>query len=504
MTSSSQDVVKTSQGLPLKNQQEIALNNIILAMNDIPELLGLFANFKNSPPMVQRNRSTVLRSIAKIVHRAGRQRAKLIQQFQGKQEFDSLLDHLLLDICHSTEQDLAHITWSLGKLGEKNHPLIEACEKEILSLKITSFSLASLNQILGGFASLNMKNTKFFETALKAMLKKDICISDFENKGLVGSLWSLSKTGNGSVALFELYRREIEARDISTFQDFELCLLAYVFAKQGLKVKKLFSYVEEKIFHEGLVSFTNVDMVLVLCAFAMHRHDGTYSHLFNCLDTELISRGIHSFSNSELAHIVWSFTKEGVKEAKVYNAVKEEILQRGLEGFRNHLSQLLWAYAELRYPCFDLYHKIAVEVQLSDKTHLNNKVLSQYAFYCGKVGISNAEVYQSIEKELFQRDPSKLSYDQVKGLLQGFVWAKQGSKQLFQFLETAVMSRGVSTMNSVQVSNILCLFAKGGVKASKLNAEIKKIIGQGKSEFSSDQLEGIKRSLQIVSEDTDH
>ena len=54
------------------------------------------------------------------------------------------------------------------------------------------------------------------------------------------------------------------------------------------------------------------------------------------MGNELASRGVKGFKNSELLQIVWSFAAREVRNAKIFDLVKDEVFNRGVGMFETH------------------------------------------------------------------------------------------------------------------------------------------------------------------------
>ena len=95
-------------------------------------------------------------------------------------------------------RDPANVLWALGKIEEKEHKLVEVCEKEILLRGIEAFNNAQIYQIVNGCANLNLRTSRIFVNLQEAILNGQIKIEDFEDLELRGILLSFCKTENGS------------------------------------------------------------------------------------------------------------------------------------------------------------------------------------------------------------------------------------------------------------------------------------------------------------------
>ena len=485
--------------------EEATLNEVILAMKTVPELLETYKNFQDTALMVQRNRVTVIHCITNIIQKNKEQRVSLNTDINKGPDgnnglFIDLLNQTLEHISESSGRDLASMMWSLGKIREsssiKKHALIKACEREILSRDVTAFDFGAINQILTGLSALNMKKSEFWTKMQSSLVSGEIQISDCDNQALVGSVWAFMKTGNGSPEFFHLCQEEIYLRGLSEFKGSELSQLVFSFAKKGIQADKLYSHIEEEILRLGLNNFCDMKIFLVLWAFANCKSNRTFKPLFSQIDGELVAHGVTGFTNSDLSNIVWCFSKVGVFSAKVYDVVKEEILHRGIDTFRTYLLQLAWSFAMARKKYSDFNEKVTLEFLSLDPRKVDKKVLCDYAWCFGRLGITNDKAYQMIEMEILRRNPY-LNHIQVNKFLTGFAHAKKGSKEFFEFLEVAMLKLNVSTLKAADVCNLLWPFAEMGYKVPQLYDVVEKeILHRGKSHFTLYELRKMTKSYE--------
>ena len=155
------------------SEDDIKINKVILSLKTVKKHLELFDSIKSSMSIV--NRVTMLYSIAKITDRNGNQR-RVLEQEKGKsrQAFNSayleLLDSISKDIAKCQPRHLANVMWALGKLGEKDHKLVQVCERAILSRDITAFNDSHIIQIVSGCINLDLTASEISST-----LQKSIC-----------------------------------------------------------------------------------------------------------------------------------------------------------------------------------------------------------------------------------------------------------------------------------------------------------------------------------------
>ena len=147
---------------PRPSENDIKMNKVILSLKTVKEQLDLFEKIKNSANIV--NRVTMVYSIAKITKRNGNQ-SQVLEQEKGKSiqalnsSYLTLLDSISKDIAKCQPRNLANAFWALGKLEEKDHELVQVCERAILSRGITTFDSVQISQIVNGCVSLDLTAT---------------------------------------------------------------------------------------------------------------------------------------------------------------------------------------------------------------------------------------------------------------------------------------------------------------------------------------------------------
>ena len=165
------------------SRDDIQLRKKIVSLKTVEDQLELFNSFKNSANKV--NRVTMLYYIAKITERDETQKemSKMGQQRENSLYLE-LLESITAVISKCQPRQLANVLWALGKLKEKEHKLMEVCEREILSHGILAFS--------------NLRTSGIFGNVQEAILNGQVNIKDFDkdfdNRGLCEMLLSFSKT----------------------------------------------------------------------------------------------------------------------------------------------------------------------------------------------------------------------------------------------------------------------------------------------------------------------
>lgn len=492
-TSSREDNnVVNQSSKPSGRLEEVALSEVIFAMRNLPGVFEVYENFKDSCPMVQRNRVAILYCVTNIVQKVRGQKDILTSDgsLDGKRGlFLELLGEITNHISDSSDRDLALILWSTGKVGVDQgmiHDLARACEREILYRDVTSFDIAALNQILTGLAFCNMKDSMLLSKVEKAILSGEIKLSDFSNLELVGSLMTFSKSRNVTSELFECYREAIYLRNMSSFEDYELSQLIFAFARKGVEAEKLFSFTKQEILQRGVTSFLCKNQFLIPWAFANSKSNRRYHKIFRLIDEEFVLHGVQGCASDFLSNLVWCFTKVGLYDSRVYDLVKDEVLVRGLNSFFGCTVHLLWSYARAKgssYP--DLSDKVVSWFLSSDFKAVGNKDLCLYTWCFQKLGIRNETVYQAVEMELLQRRVSNLNFSHLNQLLSGFAFAKTGSREFLDYLEKVVLKLDFSALKTFQIVSLIRLFAEMNFRTSHLfDVAEKELIQRGKSQVA--------------------
>ena len=235
---------------PRPSKDHIKMNKAILSLKTVKEQLELFERIKNSANIV--NRVTMLYSIARITER-NRNQSQVLEQENGKsiQAFNTayltLLDSISKDIAKCQPRALANAFWALGRLGEKDHELVQVCERAILSRDITTFGNAHITQIVLGCINLNLTATELSLTLQESIRNGQLKLSNFDNKLLSSMLMLFAKSDGCAVELFDIFLEEILSRDFLLMDSADLALSVWSFEKKELNADILFDKVEEEI-----------------------------------------------------------------------------------------------------------------------------------------------------------------------------------------------------------------------------------------------------------------
>ena len=228
---------------PRPSEDDIKMNKVILSLKTVKEQLELFETIKNSANIV--NRVTVLDSFAKITGRDGNQR-RVFEQEKGKSRQASnsvyldLLDSISKDIAKCQPRGLANVMWALGNLEEKDHELVQVCERAILSRDITTFGNANISQIVSGCINLDLTATEISSMLQKSIREGQLRVSVFDSQLLAAMLMLFANSDGCTIKLFDIFLEEILSRDFLVIGSSDLALFVWSFAKKELNADTLF------------------------------------------------------------------------------------------------------------------------------------------------------------------------------------------------------------------------------------------------------------------------
>ena len=485
------------------SEDVIKIGKVILSLETVKEQLELFERIKNSADIV--NRVTMLHCIAKITGRDGNQR-RVLKQENGKSRqvlnsaYLALLTSIAKDIAKCKPRDLANVMWALGKLGEKEHKLVNVCERAILSRDITAFDNVHISQIVSGCINLDLTASEIPFMFQESIRNGQLKISNFNDHLLSVMSKLFAKTNGYAVELLDISSKEILSRDVSfmgSYSDFAFS--EWPFAKNELKPDTLFDRVEEKNLRRGTAN--------------LGRHQfarGGEKKLFDIIDNELALRGLQGFDNSKLLQIVWSFATRDVTNAKVFDLVKDEVLKRDVGRFRVHeLVLLLYSFVSARRQDNKLVEEIESELLSRDVEQFDNGNLCQVAWSLGRARKSDSKMFDLIEESVLQRGLHQFSKSETFLLLRGYTEAKRGSKQLYEGLQVSFLTSRFPCFAAADIFDLAWCFSEAEVNTGPLintgplfDTLERDILTKGKYFFTEKQLIWLEKSFQKVGKGT--
>lgn len=473
------------------SRDDIELNKRIRSQKTVEELLGLFESVKSSEYIV--NRVAMLDRTAKIIERDEKQALVLKEEKKKSQQgqhsaYNELLESLSANISKCHPHGLANVMWALGKLGEKEHKLVEVCEKKILSFDIKVFKNACICQTVNGCTNLSMKKSGLFRKLEEAIINGQLGISTFDNQLLSATLLSFAKTQNGSVTLFHMLMEEILSRNFSVIDSRALASFVWSSAKKGFKEDQLFHQVEEEILRRGTKDLHNAEFIQILWAFSKTKLGS--KNFFAFLDTQLVSRGLGRFHNAQLLQIVWAFARSDATEAEVFDVARKEVSMRTVHVFQEYeLVLILWSFVSAQRHDEKLVADIESKLNLRGAEKFDIGDLCQIAWCLGRAGKSDSKLFDAIEVEVFRRGTSEFTLNEKLMLMRGFIEAKRGSKEFLERFVDSFSAKELSNLNGGQICECLWCFTKAGVTAAgPFDALETEILRRGSSYFSQKQI----------------
>ena len=496
---------------PRPSEDDIKISKVILSLETVKEQLELFESIMNSANIV--NRVAMLHSIAKITGRDGNQRRVLKQEKDKSRQalnntYLELLDSISKDIAECQPRQLSNVMWALGKLGEKEHKLVNVCERAILSHDITAFGNAGIYQIVRGCVNLDLSAAEISSTLQESILDGHLKISNFNNKSLSTILKLFVKSEVCAAELFDIFLEEVLSRDFLLMDTDALADFVWCFAKAKLEADALFDRVEEEFLRKGTATLKIYQFLQILMAFTKAKKGGR--QLFDILDNELALRGVKEFENYGLERIVWWFATRDVRNAKVFNLVKDEVFNRGVGRFQvPGLVLLLYSFVLAQRQDNKLVEVIESELLSRDVDQIGNSNLCHVAWSLGRARKSDSKLFDVIEEGVLQRGLHQFSKSGKFLLLRGYTQAKRGTKQLYEGLQVSFLQDRLSDFTGRSIAELAWCFSEAESNAGPLintgqlfDTLEREILTKGTLFFHERHLNRIKESFEKVGKGT--
>lgn len=252
---------------------------------------------------------------------------------QEASAFLTLLDCIAGNISNLQHSQLAVVAWSLGKIKVHVHPIVKACENEIISRGVGTFEYRNVSQFLWGFSRLQAETSQCFREVEKAILRRELNLADFDVRGLAQTLMAFAVTDNGSPDMFKLFLEHILSLDFSSFRNFDMTQIAWSFAKRAPETNQLFEKIEEEFFRRNVATITKgVDLAMLLWAFASAKKGS--EALFTAIEMEILNlTNFNGFTNGDLSSTIWALGKAGRTRESVFERLESEVKRRGIQTF---------------------------------------------------------------------------------------------------------------------------------------------------------------------------
>lgn len=316
----------------------------------IPEQLKIFDESLSPKSML-----FLLSWVGRTVHKYGRDMEDLTKKLssQDASTFMRLLDCIARNLTQLQHHELAVVVWSLARTKVFDHPVVKACENEIISRGVGTFDYMSVSQMAWGFSKLHMEKSNVFEEMEKAILCREVNLADFDSRGIAQTIVAFAVTDNGSSELLQVFLESIMSRDFSSFGNNDLAQIAWSFAKRNAEADQLFEEIETELFRRGVLNTNRaVDIKMLLWSFASAAKGS--EALFRAFERLIINlRNFNYFTNSDLSETVWALGKVGATSKSLFDKLEFEIKSREIQTFTTKNRELLmegYKLAGIEYP----------------------------------------------------------------------------------------------------------------------------------------------------------
>ena len=416
--------------------------------------------------------------------------------------FDVVLKEILSrDISKCQPQHLANLMWALGQIGEKEHKLVDICEKEILSHGIVAFGNAEICQIVNGCANLNLKTSRIFGSLQEAVLNGQLTIEDFENRQLWGILLSFCKMSAGSAGMFDVVLKEILSRDISKCQRRDLANLMWALGQIGEKEHKLVDICEKEILSRDIMAFNNAHICQIMNGCA--NLNLKTSRIFGSLQEAILNGQlkIEDFEDRELWGILLSFCKMSTGSAGMFDVVLKEISSRGISKCQpRDLANLMWALGQIKEKEHKLVDVCEKEILSRGIMAFDNAGICQIVNGCANLNLRTSRIFGELHEAILNGQvkiegvgPSEFTAKQKRILMRGFIQSKNGSKDFFKLLLSSFSGNDFSNLTQASICDFSWCLSNAGVEAGALFDALEyEILSKDKSYFNKKELAYIK------------
>ena len=418
-------------GLPASYVRELELNKEILLRHTVQEQLDFYESWKDQACALT-NRITMLHRMAKIVQNH-RDQAQVLQKekekvlYEGQSAYFEILDFIADNILACKAQGLANVLWSLGKLKEHEHRLVEVCLKEISFHDVAFFYKAEICQILNALSELKVDDMRIFKRVEKAILEGKIKMSRFEMRQIVGILTSFIKMGYGSEDFYKQFEAEIVERGFIMFHNGEMTqVLRAIAIMGGDSSDRVFQKAEREILRRSPFKLRRTELLVILRAFAMA--DEGSEELFTAFDREIVTRRVKDYYSLPLCWIIWAFATRRMTKCAVFKAVARELHKRGFHNLENgELALCLYSYVLSEIPCAAFLKALETELMSRDLKAFGSIELCQVLWSCAKAGLLSPQLLQDLEDKILQQITSQT---EGRETVQGFLDAETEGERL--------------------------------------------------------------------------
>ena len=294
---------------------------------------------------------------------AGRPRSLERAMFQKKSSefapFCALTGELLPDIHARGLSMIAHSLATAGLHGGQPWALVWETLLPHTVAKLDAFNPQELANTAWAFATAGQRASQLFDALAAEVVQRSL--SDFNEQALSNIVWAFATAGHLAHPLFDAVAIEAAAR-LDEFTPQALANTAWAFANNGIyghAAPMLFDELAAEAI-ERLDSFTPQALANTAWAFATAGEESP--KLFEAMAEEIVGRGMHEFNSQALANTVWAFATLGAEAPEFFDALAAEVVSRQLAAFKpQELSNVAWSFAKADIPAPHLFDAIAAE-----------------------------------------------------------------------------------------------------------------------------------------------
>ena len=326
--------------------------------------------------------------------------------------------------------ELSGILASYSKTGKGSAKLFNTFVKEILSRDFSKIGYRALAEFVWSFAKRDFVADSLFHNVEEEIIRRGI--SDLDNPSLTKLLWAFTKAGCGSKRLFYHLDNELVSSGLKRFDRGVLIEILWSFTKRNATDARVFALVEEEVLHLGVHKFKTHQLVRILFSFiSAQRHNPL---LASEIESELCLRDILQFTGGDLCQIAWSLGKAGKSDSKLFDIIESQIFQRGVRELplkESHLLMLMRGFIEAKRGSTRLFEFLTHFFTETDFRCFRESEICECIWCFSEAGFKSGALFDSLEKEILNRDKYFFSGRQIAFIKEGFQRVGRGSRELF-------------------------------------------------------------------------
>lgn len=326
--------------------------------------------------------------------------------------------------------ELSGMLASYSKTGNGSAKLFNTFLNEIFSRDFSKIGYRALAEFVWSFAKREFVANSLFHKVEEEIIRRGI--SDLDNASFSKLLWAFTKAGCGSKRLFYHLDNELVSSGLKRFDSGVLIEILWSFTKRNATDARVFALVEEEVLHLGVHKFKTHQLVRILFSFvSAQRHNPL---LASEIESELCLRDILQFTSGDLCQIAWSLGKAGKSDSKLFDIIESQIFQRGLQELplkESHLLMLMHGFIEAKRGTRRLFEFLTHFFAETDFRYFRESEICECVWCFSEAGFKSGALFDSLEKEILNRDKYFFSSRQIALIKEGFQRVGKGSRELF-------------------------------------------------------------------------